>query len=277
MAPSPFNIRTLNLPFRVGATSYVIEADLLPNARFLAEYVQDMQLVLFALPDGPSNLPDSATVAALATVGARADLTYTVHLIDDLAPADAPHGQAALDKAQDVIERTQALSPWAYILHLDGRTVRAPETSAMALAEWQSQLVAPLQQVSTWAGGAPRLAVENLEGYPPAFVTPAIAATTISRCVDIGHLWLDGHDPLPWLAVALPRTRVVHLHGLYERQDHQSIAHMTPQQLDPVIKLLLEQHYTGVLTLEIFGEADFWSSLHALHASIARCCAGSAT
>lgn len=271
MAQSPLPIRTLNLPFRVGATSYVIEAELLPNAHFLAEYVQDMQLVLFAVPDGPSNLPDSATVAALATVGTTNDLTYTVHLIDDLAPADSPHGQAALVKAQDVIERTKALSPWAYVLHLDGRTVRAPETPAIALAEWQNQLVAPLQQVSAWAGAAPQLAVENLEGYPPAFVTPAIASTQVSRCVDIGHLWLDGHDPLPWLEAALPRTRVIHLHGVYERHDHQSIAHMTPQQLDPVIKLLLQQRYTGVLTLEIFGERDFWSSLHALHASIARC------
>lgn len=271
MSTLPLNIRTLNLPFRVGATSYVIEADLLPNAQFLAAYVQDMQLVLFAVPDGPSNLPDAATVAALAAVGRANDLTYTVHLLDDLAPHTAPQGQAALQKAQDVIQRTQALAPWAYVLHLEGRPVRTPDTPAERLAEWQTAIQAPLHQVIAWTGDATLLAVENLEGYPADFVTPAIAPTLVSRCVDIGHLWLDGHDPLPWLQEALPRTRVVHLHGLHEGRDHQSVAHMAPAQLDPVINLLIQQHYTGVITLEVFGEADFWSSLHALHASILRC------
>jgi hypothetical protein len=58
---------------------------------------------------------------------------------------------------------------------------------------------------------------------------------------------------------------------LYEGRDHQSIAHTPPALLDPVINLLLIQGYTGVLTLEIFGEADFWSSLEALQASVDRC------
>lgn len=271
MLKSPVNSRTLNLPFRVGATSYVIEADLLPNAQFLADYVQDMQLVLFDLPGGPSNLPDAATVAALRQVGTARDLTYTVHLLEDLAPQHSPQCAFALQKAQEVIARTTGLAPWGYVLHLDGHAVRAPATPAAVLTDWQTQLVAPLQQVSAWAGTAALLAVENLEGYPPDFVTPAIAPTAVSRCVDIGHLWLDGHDPLPWLQAALPRTRVVHLHGLAAGRDHQSVAQMTPAQLDPVIAYLLHQAYTGVLTLEVFGETDFWSSLAALQASVERC------
>jgi hypothetical protein len=43
-----------------------------------------------------------------------------------------------------------------------------------------------------------------------------------------------------------------------------------PAQLDRVVHLLLERAFTGVLTLEIFGEADFWSSLAALAASVRR-------
>lgn len=271
MPSLPLNIRSLNLPFRIGTTSYILDADLLPNAQFLAASVQDMQLVLFDLPDGPSNLPDGATVAALAKVGQTQELTYTVHLIDDLAPQQSPEADGSLQKAQDVIQRTQALAPWGYVLHLEGRIVRTPDTPAERLAQWQTQVRASLQQVSAWAGNPTLLAVENLEGYPPAFVTPVIAPTAVSRCVDIGHLWLDGHDPVPWLQAALPRTRVVHLHGIHDGRDHQSIAHMAAEQLDPVIALLLEQHYSGVLTLEIFGEADFWSSLEALHSSMMRC------
>lgn len=265
------NIRTLNLPFRVGATSYIIADDLLPNARFLADVVQDMQLVLFDLPDGPSNLPDAETVMALAAWGQAHDLTYTVHLIADLAPYQSDQPNSSWQKAQDIITRTAPLMPWAYVFHLDGRAVRTPETTPEQLTTWQRQMGDAITQVAHWAGDATRLAVENLEGYPPAFVTPALAATSASRCVDVGHLWLGGHDPLPWLQAALPRTRVVHLHGLYEGRDHQSIAHTPLALLDPIIDLLLTQAYNGVLTLEIFGEDDFWSSLQALQASIDRC------
>jgi len=265
------NTRKLALPFRIGATSYVIADDLLPNARFLADYVQDMQLVLFDLHEGPSNLPDADCVAGLAEVGREQDLTYTVHLLDDIAPSPTLHPHPSLQRAQSLIERTQMLSPWAYILHLDGRTVRTMTTPPEALAYWQQQIVTSLDQVAHWAGDSTLLAVENLEGYPPAFVTPAIAPTGVSRCVDIGHLWLDGYDPLPWLQAALPRTRVVHLHGLHNGRDHQSLIHMVPAQLDPVIDRLLRYPYTGVLTLEVFGEEDFCSSMQALQESIERC------
>jgi sugar phosphate isomerase/epimerase len=268
----PLNCRALRLPFRIGATSYVIADDLFPNAQFLADYVQDMQLVLFDLPDGPSNLPNAESVAALASLGAASDLTYTVHLIEDLAPT-LPFSQQhpSLDKAQRVIESTKALSPWAYILHLEGRAVRAPETPSAALIQWQAHIQNALHQVTRWAGDASLVAVENLEGYPPAFVVPPVAATAVSRCVDIGHLWLDGHEPLPWVEEALPRTRVIHLHGLQGGRDHQSVAHMTPRQLDPIMALLLRSGYQGVLTLEVFGEEDFWSSLGAVQESIVRC------
>jgi sugar phosphate isomerase/epimerase len=273
------NVRTWQLPFRVGATSYIIDADLVANADFLAPHVQDMQLVLFDLPGGPSNLPDAATVTRLAEIGARGDLSYTVHLIDDLADWDAPpHPVApppALCSAQDVIARTQALSPWAWVAHLDGRNVRAQGYPAAALAAWRVQIAAIVTSVGRAAGDEARLAIENLEGYPPAFITPVVAATAASRCVDIGHLWLDGHDPLEHLLLAWPRLRVVHLHGVSAdvaeaHRDHRSLALMPPPQLDRVVHLLLARRYTGVLTLEIFGETDFWSSLHALEASVQR-------
>ena len=73
-----------NFPLRLGATSYIVDAGLLENAAFLSDKVQDMQLVLFDLPDGLSNLPDAATVAALSALAERHSLSYTVHLLDDM-------------------------------------------------------------------------------------------------------------------------------------------------------------------------------------------------
>jgi sugar phosphate isomerase/epimerase len=254
------NVRTWQLPFRVGTTSYIVADDLVANAAFLAPHVQDMQLVLFDLPDGPSNLPDAATVARLAAIGAEADLSYTVHLTS----------------AATVIDRTRALAPRAWVGHLDGRSVRAQDFPAAAVAAWQAQVTPTVVQTGALAGGAAQLAIENLESYPPDFVTPVVVAAQTSRCVDVGHLWLDDHDPLAPLLAVWPRLRVVHLHGVSadrteRHRDHRSLALTSPAQLDRIVQVLLARQYAGVLTLEVFGEADFWASLRALEASIRRC------
>lgn len=272
------NVRDWQLPFRVGATSYIVDGDLVANAAFLAPHVQDMQLVLFDLPGGPSNLPDAVTVGRLGEIGARGDLSYTVHLIDDLVGGETPHSTTpppALHAAEDVIARTRALAPWAWVGHLDGRDVRAQGYSAAALDAWQQQIASVVEHVGNHAGSAARLALENLEGYPPEFVAPVAVMTGASRCVDVGHLWLDGHDPVAPLLTAWLHLRVIHLHGVSgdlaeSHRDHRSLALASPVQLDSVVHRLLEHGFTGVLTLEIFGEADFWSSLAALEASIRR-------
>ena len=43
--------------FRFGTTSYIIPADILSNVRYLAGKVRDVELVLFEIDGGPSNLP----------------------------------------------------------------------------------------------------------------------------------------------------------------------------------------------------------------------------
>jgi sugar phosphate isomerase/epimerase len=185
-----------------------------------------------------------------------------VHLPLDLRlGAGGDEGHVSLVKARRVIDCTRALDPWAYVLHLDGREVVNGAGPAQ-LAEWQAHSRRALEIVAGWAGGAQKLAVENLERYPLDFIQPVLDAVSVSRCVDVGHLWVDGHDPLPYLRAALPRTRVIHLHGLAER-DHKSLAHMPPEKLNPVVALLLRERYAGVVTLEIFGEDDFHTSLAA--------------
>jgi sugar phosphate isomerase/epimerase len=264
----------LRLPFRLGTTSYIVPDDLIPNAEYLAGCIQDMQLVLFDLPDGPSNMPTPADVARLAAIGAARDLTYTVHLIHDLAAPDAQGHSLSLASAQQVIDLTRPLAPHAWVSHLDGRSVRTCAPDDPALHAWQGATATALAQVCAWAGDPEAVAVENLEGYAPDFVAPVVARTAAGRCVDVGHLWLDGVDPLPHLAAALPRLRVVHLHGVQveagTRRDHASLAHTPPAALDPVLAWLLEVGFGGVLCLEVFGAEDFAGSLAAVHASLAR-------
>jgi hypothetical protein len=66
-------------PFRLGTTSYIIPAELLPNVIYLADKVDDIELVLFE-SDEISNLPDAATVKILKETAEQSDLTYTIHL-----------------------------------------------------------------------------------------------------------------------------------------------------------------------------------------------------
>ena len=253
-------------PFRLGTTSYIIPDDILPNVRFLADKVDDVELVLFEVDDGPNNLPSPQTIAELAGLAAVHGLTFTVHLPLDLRlGTDGDEGHISLVKAKKVIDCTRALEPWAYVLHLDGKEVRSGATPDQ-LTAWQSHSAHALELVAAWAGGPEKLAVENLESYPLDFIMPVIERVPVSRCVDIGHLWLDGHDPLPYLQAALPRTRVIHIHGLAER-DHQSLAHVPPEKLNPVVETLSRENYSGVLTLEVFGEEDFYSSLAAFEES----------
>jgi sugar phosphate isomerase/epimerase len=270
--------------FRLGTTSYILPDDILPNVRFLADKVQDIELVLFEVDNGPNNLPSPEVVGELAALAETHDLTFTVHLPLDLRlGAGGDEGHVSLVKAKRVIDCTRALNPWAYVLHLDGKELLSPlpagdreaspeakrsgEGPGVREKSWQAYSIRALELAATWASGPERLAVENLERYPLDFILPVIERVPVSRCVDIGHLWLDGHDPLPYLRAALPRTRVIHLHGIAER-DHKSLAHMPPEKLNPVIGILLREGYAGVLTLEVFGEDDFYSSLEALKTTI---------
>lgn len=275
------DVRTWGLPFRVGTTSYILPDDLLPNAEYLAPRVQDMQLVLFDVPAGPSNVPSPAVVTALAALGRARDLSYTVHLIHDVRLYDEDDTPSvALAKAQEVIDLTRPLDPLALVCHLDGRSVRhmypgglpGSAYDPVQWTNWWMQSVTALEQVCAWAGDGGRVAVENLEGYPPDFVTPVVARTAAGRCLDVGHLWLDGIDPLPHLDAALPRLRVLHLHGVEPRRrtDHCSLAHADPVQLDAVVGRLVAAGYNGVVCLEIFEEDDFHSSLAALAAAVQR-------
>jgi sugar phosphate isomerase/epimerase len=199
----------------------------------------------------------------LSQIARQSDMTYTVHLPLDLKLGNNGSEQdQSLVKAKRVIDCTRGLNPWAYVLHLDGRSVRT-STHLELIQHWQDQSVRALEIVSGWAGDPEKLAVENLETYPLDFIQPVLDRIPVSRCVDIGHLWLDGHDPIRYLQAALPRTRVIHMHGIAER-DHRSLACMEPEKVHEVWDELIRASYQGVLTLEIFSEEDFISSLEVI-------------
>lgn len=254
-------------PFRFGTTSYIIPEGILPNVQYLAGKVQDVELVLFEVDGGPNNLPGHEQIAELANIAADSNMTFTVHLPLDLRLAeDGSPRHISLDKARRVIERTGRLDPLAYVLHLDGRAVRRGARTEI-MNRWRDHAVQSLEIVGGWAGGAEKLAVENMEGYPLDFYDPVLERIDVSRAVDVGHLWLDRHDPVAYLRNALSRTRVIHIHGVADR-DHRSLAHVSAQQLSAVLDELVGADYRGVLTVEVFSEDDFLSSCTAIKTAL---------
>ena len=252
-----------NNPFRLGTTSYIVPDDILPNVRYLAGKVRDIELILFEVDDGPNNLPSTEVIDELTTIAQENDLTYTVHLPLDLKLGeDGSERDLSLVKAKRVIDCTGRLDPWAYVLHLDGKAVRT-STDAELIDRWQDQSVRALEIVAEWAGSPEKLAVENLETYPLDFIQPVLDRIPVSRCVDVGHLWLDGHNPIPYLQAALRRTRVIHMHGIAER-DHRSLRFMPHEKVSAVWNELIRLNYDGVLTLEVFSEEDFLSSIEVI-------------
>ncbi len=254
-------------PFRIGTTSYIIPDEILPNVRYLAGQVDDVELVLFDNDDGPSNIPDEATIHELHRVAQQHQLSYTVHLPLDLRLGeDGQEEHVSLRKAHKVIELTLALEPWAFVAHLDGREVQASSDPARIEA-WNRQAARALEIVSAWTGSPANLAVENLETYPLDFWDEVLRRVPAPRCIDIGHLWLDGRDPLPYLQKHLGNARVLHIHGIDGRA-HKSLRHVPRPELARVLAYIVQAGYSGVLSMEIFGEEDFHSSIDAIRAAL---------
>ena len=253
--------------YRIGTTSYIVPADILPNVDYLAGRVADIQLVLFETDTHGGNLPDAPLCRALRERAERHGMTYTVHLPLDLRLADG--GSAAhesLIKARRAIDATRGLEPVGYTLHLDAARLAPPwgtcRENALPLETWQEQAARALETVAEWVPEPGLLGVENLEKWDPGAFAPVLDRVPVSRTVDIGHLWLEGRDAAEALAAWLPRTRMVHLHGIGTR-DHQSLRLVPREKLAPVLKLLKER-FSGVVTLEVFNEQDLAESLDAV-------------
>ncbi len=246
--------------FRLGSTSYVYPDDILPNVRRLGPMMDDVELVLFEIPEA-SNLPDAATLDELERLADAHDLTYTVHLPLDLRVAASGRGgccaqpDPSMATARRIIDLTRPLHPYAYVAHLDARE---PLESG-AWDAWRDDCVAGLAELAAAAGSANSICIENLERWPHREMLPILDRLPVGFCLDIGHLWLQGLDAAACIAELAPYTRVVHLHGI-DGRDHKSLRHTPRPQLCGALDALARSGFEGVLTLEVFSLEDLVTS-----------------
>ncbi len=243
--------------YRLGVTSYVYPADILPNVEALAPVIDDVELVLFEsrprnterlAEDVLSNLPDGAMVARLGELARRHALSYTVHFpIDMRLGAEHPaERKAMLGQILGIVENTRSLAPFGYILHLEGVYRADPPERVRA---WRRDLAGQLPQIIRAVGDAKLLCVENLD-YPFEWCDPLLDDFGLGVCVDLGHLWRYGADVGGHLQRYRSRARVMHLHGESCGRDHLPLTMLIPSRLREMRQAL--QGFAGVVTLELF-------------------------
>ena len=239
-------------PWRLGATSCVLPADIMANVRVLAPLVDDVQLLFFESA-AKSLLPQPLDVQALRDLAEEHGLSYTVHLPTDLAlgAASKSERQEGIAEILRLMDQLAPLGPQSFDLHL----VREPD---LPEAAWLENLAASLRELSGALGEQKRLvAVENIE-YPYALVAPLVAEYGFSVCLDIGHLVHYGHDLEEGLGL-LPQARHLHYHGVRDGRDHQALTDM--EQARMLGKRLAAAGYDGVVTLEMYSLEKLKGSL----------------
>ena len=255
---------------RIGTTSYIIPDDILPNVRYLAPLVDDIELVLFE-SEGEDNLPTRNVIRSLNELAKEHELTYTVHFPLDVYPGstDKKVRDKTLDTYLKILDLTQELDPFAYILHLTPD--QYGESASNDIPAWLSCLDESISRLLEKSSLDSHLFCAETLSYPFELVQPLVKKHNLSVTLDIGHVWMMGYDAQQSCSSLLSNTRVCHLHGVDAKgQDHRSLTQGNPLLIERFLSSLVEQEKDGkerVLTLEVFGQHDFLTSLSLLRQS----------
>jgi len=242
-------------PFKIGTTSYIYPDHIIPNAKMLAPYLDEIELLLFE--SDPDSLPTSQEINELALLAEQFDLTYNVHLPIDISLTDKD--PIARSKSVNVIKRifdlTYVLTPSTYTLHLS-----CDETSFDddGLKIWQDCAADGIEKLITTGIQSQAISIETL-AYPFEWIEEIIKAYKLSVCIDIGHLLANEFDVKKVFDKHSSNTSIIHLHGVENKKDHVSLNRLSLEQMDQIIGIL--KRYYGVVSLEVFSFENLSTSL----------------
>ena len=276
---------------KLGCASCLLLSDYVSGARFAAERCADVALQLLMTGERGEHLPLPGEIREIGAVcrGEGADLH--VHLPTDAHFGSAREARKMVEHVRRAVDIAAPLAPHSFVLHVDFPELqRRPGDTAPRPAlngEQRARTAEALAEIAAFLPAPELLAVENLEFFPVDFWDPWLKGAPYSRCLDVGHIWKDGGDPVPALEAWLPRARVIHLHGLQpdrtrfpagppigplscladfgpRPRDHKSLALMPPARIDAVLHRLWDRNFAGALNLEVFNPEDFVASHAAL-------------
>lgn len=239
-------------PWRLGATSFVLPADIAGNVEYLAPMVDDVQLLFFESAAN-SRLAQALDLEFLRCCAGEWGLSFTAHLPLDIRLGHRQREERCRGRAEilRLMEVLAPLAPCCFDLHLVRET-------GLALGQWQENLAVSLMELGRELGDSKKLvAVENID-YPFGLVAPLVAEHGFSFCLDLGHLLHYGHglEEIPGL---LGRAAHVHYHGVRDNRDHQALEDR--QQAEQLGQWLAGAGYRGVVTLEVYSLERLTASL----------------
>lgn len=252
-------------PFKLATTSFIYQDSWVPNTLRLADHLDEVELLI--LECDPDNYPSAYDIRELERLAKERALTYNVHLPMDiyLGHKEAVDRQAAVDTVRQVVQMTGDIPVSAYVVHA---VWEEEEADASTIDHWRARVRQSLEAIIADGLEASRIAVETLD-YPIAWLDPVISDLGLSVCLDLGHLWVAGLDPLAHYQTYREQTRIIHLHGVKNGHDHLSLDYLDPDQREAV-RLILSD-FTGVVSLELFSIKDLIPSLAVLE-TICRDC-----
>ena len=240
---------------RIGCTSYVYPAGLVPNVRRLAGLTDDIELLVFEGADG-AVLPTGAEVSQLleisqAAAGRGRGFTYTVHLpLDlDVCAGERDFREFSLDRTEEIMELAAPLRPRGFVLHLPGGEGGGDEWTCAAMT------------AARRLRGRAEIFIENL-AYPFEKLKPVVEGSDAMLCLDIGHALAAGDDWKGILRGFAGRTAAVHLYARDPAGSGRHLGlHMAPPGfVSDVFGALASCGYENVVTIELFSEEDFFIS-----------------
>ncbi len=246
-------------PWRLGATSFVLPAGVEENVRFLADKVDDIQLLFFESPS-KSPMPQRLDMELLRSVAQEHDVSYTVHLPLDIRPGShsAAVRQDDVHEIVRLMEELAPLQPLCFDLHLPRED--------MPVSLWMENLDSFLVLLKRTAGSdGSRLAIENIE-YPFGPVRTLALENGFQLCVDIGHGLFFDHD-MQQLFEDIPRALHIHYHGVVGGKDHQALPAAQSDLTVNLAETMTRCGYGGVVTIEVYNEKDLYVSLQHVSAN----------
>jgi sugar phosphate isomerase/epimerase len=253
-----FNVKMKGrYPWRIGATSFVLPADVSENIDFLAERVDDIQLLFFESASKAA-LPHKVNISHLKNVASEHNLTYTVHLPTDLSLGSSKQvcRDEAVEEILRLMEELSPLSPQAFDLHLN-------QEQEAGNAPWLANLHESFSRLGNELGEDRSLiAVENID-YSFSTVRPLVLEHGFSICLDIGHALRDGED-VNRLIRDIPFASHIHYHGVEEDRDHQGISSSQEKLSRNLGAAMAVEEFCGVLTVEVYNQEALDNSLKEL-------------
>jgi sugar phosphate isomerase/epimerase len=246
-------------PFSLATTSFIYPDTWAANVRRLGPYVDEIELLI--LESGTENYPTPAQIKELKDLADEMALTYNIHLPMDIFLGHTTKSQRdrAVEVVRQVVELTADLPVSVQVLHAVWQEDR---TDTKSVTEWQNRVGESFEKLIAGGIEASFMAVETLENYPLNRLDPVIFDLNLSICLDLGHLWLAGLDPLSQYFTYRHRTRILHLHGIRDGKDHKSLAYLDSAQCKIVRRILSD--FRGVVSLELFDLKELAPSLPAL-------------